>query len=415
MKNVVILTHGSYSHNKAIIPVIKELKKRDIDVYVFIEEEVSENYIKENIEFILYPKEIKEYIENNIIYDSNEEIESEFSDTNENMIYKYLYNMARYNIETNNAYTKYLVDIIDRIEPDLIIRDTCSFFGKTIGNILDIKVVGYICNFVFERDNIFENYIEDFAQAWGINLNLIGKEKFIKIFDKVEFKINDIYNNKNIASFNLQYMLEPKEDLNLVFSSQKLHPEVSTKSYRIVKYSLFSNDESINKNKKIIYVSTGSMQYANINFYLNIIAAFKDSEYKVIISHKNPNELTDGFDIPDNIIIKKFVDQKSILKEASLFISHGGYNSICEAIYYEVPLIVYPLSRDQFLNASIVDKNGIGIDARRFIFNNKNINKIANILLNNDMIKNNISNIKNDFYNNSDNIEAFVDYIVSIY
>lgn len=322
--------------------------------------------------------------------------------------------MARYNIETNNAYTKYLLNIIEKIKPDLIIRDSCSFFGKSIGNILNIKVIGYICNFIFQKEYIFKNHIEDFAQAWGINLNLIGKERFIDIFNKVELKINDIYDNKNGSNFNLQYMLDPKEDLNIVFSSPKLHPEVSTESYRIVKYSLFSNEESINKNKKIIYVSTGSMQYANINFYLNIISAFKDSEYKVIISHKNPNELMDGFDIPDNIVIKKFVDQKSILKEASLFISHGGYNSICEAIYYEVPLIVYPLSRDQFLNASIVDKNGIGIDSRRFIFNDRNINKIANILINNNNIKNNILNIKRDFINTT-NIEEFIDYLISKY
>jgi UDP:flavonoid glycosyltransferase YjiC (YdhE family) len=45
------------------------------------------------------------------------------------------------------------------------------------------------------------------------------------------------------------------------------------------------------------------------------------------------------------------VPQLIILKSSSIFITHGGLNSIKEAISAEVPILVYPINKD-------VDHNG---------------------------------------------------------
>ena len=52
-------------------------------------------------------------------------------------------------------------------------------------------------------------------------------------------------------------------------------------------------------------------------------------------------------EIPDNIFVYPFVPQLKILKSASLFITHGGMNSVNEALYYGTPMLVIPVGNDQ--------------------------------------------------------------------
>lgn len=49
-----------------------------------------------------------------------------------------------------------------------------------------------------------------------------------------------------------------------------------------------------------------------------------------------------------NVLLKKFVPQRELLNDKRIyaFISHGGANSIQEALYYGKPLIGIPLAWD---------------------------------------------------------------------
>ena len=51
--------------------------------------------------------------------------------------------------------------------------------------------------------------------------------------------------------------------------------------------------------------------------------------------------------IPDNFFVYPFVPQLEVLQKASLFITHGGMNSVNEALYYGTPMIVIPVGNDQ--------------------------------------------------------------------
>lgn len=64
--------------------------------------------------------------------------------------------------------------------------------------------------------------------------------------------------------------------------------------------------------------------------------------------------------IPENFIIRNQVPQITVLKQASLFITHGGMNSVSEAMTYGVPMLVIPFVSDQPVNARQVAKLGLG-------------------------------------------------------
>ena len=62
----------------------------------------------------------------------------------------------------------------------------------------------------------------------------------------------------------------------------------------------------------------------------------------------------------DHVSVEQFVPQKLVLQSAQLFCTHGGYNSVREAIRAGVPMLVTPFTLDQPENAVAVTLLGLG-------------------------------------------------------
>ena len=61
-------------------------------------------------------------------------------------------------------------------------------------------------------------------------------------------------------------------------------------------------------------------------------------------------------EIPNNFIVKKHVDQIAVLEVSDVFITHCGMNSVSEALYYGIPLVLFPQTTEQKGVASRVEK-----------------------------------------------------------
>ena len=64
--------------------------------------------------------------------------------------------------------------------------------------------------------------------------------------------------------------------------------------------------------------------------------------------------------IPENSIVRNHVPQISVLKQARVFITYGGMNSVSEAMVHSMPMVVIPFASDQPANARQVEKMGLG-------------------------------------------------------
>ncbi len=69
-------------------------------------------------------------------------------------------------------------------------------------------------------------------------------------------------------------------------------------------------------------------------------------------------------DPPDNVLVTRQVPMLELLPKMDAVISHGGMNTVCEALAYGVPLIVAPIRHDQPVMASQVTAAGAGIRVR---------------------------------------------------
>jgi len=63
---------------------------------------------------------------------------------------------------------------------------------------------------------------------------------------------------------------------------------------------------------------------------------------------------------PSNVIRTERAPQLEILRKAALMITHGGLGSVKECVYFGVPMIVFPLMRDQPGNGARVVHHGLG-------------------------------------------------------
>jgi MGT family glycosyltransferase len=64
---------------------------------------------------------------------------------------------------------------------------------------------------------------------------------------------------------------------------------------------------------------------------------------------------------PGSFVALEHAPQIRALERATVFISHGGANSVMEAVLHGVPLLVVPLDGDQHLQAFLIARSGAGI------------------------------------------------------
>lgn len=114
------------------------------------------------------------------------------------------------------------------------------------------------------------------------------------------------------------------------------------------------------KGNHLIYISLGTVFNQATEFYKLCFEAFGDSEQTVVMSIGQRTQKPALGKIPKNFIVENYVPQTEVLKEADLFITHGGMNSANEGLYYGVPLLVIPQSADQPMVAHQVVTIGAG-------------------------------------------------------
>uniref|UniRef100_A0A915C665 UDP-glucuronosyltransferase n=3 Tax=Parascaris TaxID=6254 RepID=A0A915C665_PARUN len=86
---------------------------------------------------------------------------------------------------------------------------------------------------------------------------------------------------------------------------------------------------------------------------------------------------------PNNVHFSKWLPQNDLLHhpKTRLMITHGGYNSVQEAIHAGVPLIALALFGDQFTNGRIMESHGIGRILRKSEINEQRITELLNSFL----------------------------------
>ena len=158
---------------------------------------------------------------------------------------------------------------------------------------------------------------------------------------------------------------------------------------------------SIDKEKPIIYFTIGS--YADEcdlrdKLYGSIIEVMKQRpETQLIFQIGNEKDIETFKPLPENIFLYKWVPHMQIFPHTSLIICHAGFGTIREAIYFGVPLIVFPNRNDEPGYAARIAYHNLGLRENIKKINPPRLNKLIDGVLHDDTIQHSIKEMQQVF------------------
>jgi zeaxanthin glucosyltransferase len=109
----------------------------------------------------------------------------------------------------------------------------------------------------------------------------------------------------------------------------------------------------------IVYVSLGSFLSVRSDVLGRIAQALRGMDVRVALATGSTSSDALG-PIPPSWLVRAELPQPTLLGHAVLAVSHGGNNSVTEALTAGVPMLLLPMSTDQFAGAAALERAGLG-------------------------------------------------------
>lgn len=241
---------------------------------------------------------------------------------------------------------------------DLIIYEQFFFLGKHLAEKYHKPVVR-----IFTAPATNEKLMKAFITSKG-PMSIFKYSWITKAFTKdIVKKLGVTLKTDNW----LDEIIHNPPKLNLVYTLREFQPyaeEFSENQYKFLGPSIYERKETafdfVKGTKPVVYISLGTILKGSVSFYQHCIEAFRDENVDVILSVGKKFKINKIKNIPSNVHIYDYVPQLRVLKMADVFVTHGGMNSVSEALVYGTPMVVIPFVSDQPVNASCVERLGIG-------------------------------------------------------
>ncbi|NMF07150.1 macrolide family glycosyltransferase [Clostridium beijerinckii] len=370
---VNMLGHG---HVNPTIGIVRELINRGEDVTYIAGEEFRDKIEKTGAKFIGHKN----------LFDLSSLITSSLNlETNEKLL------------NALNTFKEIIEEIFKLDEKfDYIIYDSSFILGEEVGRVLNIPTISSSSIFAI-NEKIIKSLL-DLPISQKFKLKMEGAKPKIKEIlsshNYVDF-VNELQEKYNIKFPSMVERSGKKGMLNIVYTSKYFQPysESFDESYKFIGSSVIDRKESIdfdlsnNEDKKVIYISLGTIFNNSIEFYECCFKAFCNMNVKVIMSVGRKIDISIFKNIPSNFIVRNYVPQLEVLKYADVFITHGGMNSTNEGLYFNIPLILIPQSVDQPFVANRVAELGAGIVIEKNRITPEALNKCVAEILSDDNFK----------------------------
>ncbi|MCR4990363.1 MAG: glucosyltransferase [Lachnospiraceae bacterium] len=225
---------------------------------------------------------------------------------------------------------------IEELKPDVIVADSVAYWGKLASLKSGLPFICSTTTFAFNRYSGKYN-----SHGPGETLRMLFS------MPEINRQIKRLRDKGYPVKGLLDIVTNDNDTNTIVYTSKYFQPcaETFSDQYHFIGPSIRPITEKYEKTaKKTVYISMGTV-VQNREFYRNCIEVLGNTDYQVIISM---GQNTDHFDnVPDNIEVHESVDQMAVLSISDAFITHCGMNSVSEALYFGVPLVLFPQTPEQ--------------------------------------------------------------------
>lgn len=108
-----------------------------------------------------------------------------------------------------------------------------------------------------------------------------------------------------------------------------------------------------------VYVSFGTFLSVRADVLRTVVGALREAGVRAAVASGSTPTAELG-DLPAGWLVREYLPQVRLLREAALLVTHGGNNSVTEAVGTATPMLVLPFSTDQFAGAAAIERVGVG-------------------------------------------------------
>ena len=305
---------------------------------------------------------------------------------------------AQHLITTTAEILPELIQIAQAEKPDYILFDGMCPWGQLVPRILGIPAVASLSLPPIGSIRSLMNW-----QAMRAIVSMMMKD--FGAGQTANRRARDIARQYNVPSLGMMDIMNGLGDLSISYTSSyfQAYADSVSPTVRFVGRVLDETppDHSFSfeaaAQRRIIYISLGSLINENVSFFRACIEAFSGADEYVIMSTGRGIRPEALGTLPENIAIYEWVPQTDILKRAALFITHGGFGSVSDGLYFGLPLLLVPQQDEQTFTALRVVELGAGLMLRKTQLTAQAIRESAQKLLNDPTFKQQSAYIGNTF------------------
>ena len=242
---------------------------------------------------------------------------------------------------------------MERLKPDCIVADSMAVWGKAVAKKLGIPFVSSTTTFAFNQHSA-KIMKQGFRELLSMLLAMPRIQKDLKRLRNKGYPVHNI----------LDIISNDDSTETVVYTSPEFQPcsETFSEKYAFVGPSIRPAESVVEKTgDRLIYVSMGTVNNAQLPLYQSCIQALGNTGYQVILSVGSQVEISAFGPLPEQVAVYPAVDQIAVLEKADVFVTHCGMNSVSEALYFGVPLAMLPGTKEQEGVAEQVRRMGAGI------------------------------------------------------
>lgn len=242
---------------------------------------------------------------------------------------------------------------MERLRPDCIVADSMAVWGKAVAWKLGIPFVSSTTTFAFNQHSA-KLMKQSVGQLVSMVLSMPKINKHIKRLQEKGYPVKSV----------LDLIQNDDNTDTIVYTSGQFQPFAETFSdkFAFVGPSIRPAEEEIEKIREtMVYISMGTVNNDMLPLYRSCVEALKDTGYQVILSVGDQVPVEAFGELPEQIRVYPKVDQIAVLQKADVFLTHCGMNSVSEALYYGVPLVMLPKTSEQGAVAVRTEQLGAGL------------------------------------------------------
>jgi zeaxanthin glucosyltransferase len=238
-----------------------------------------------------------------------------------------------------------LTEAVERFRPDVIVADPMAYAAPIVAARAGLPWAGVSTSL---NPVVPEGWTSELIST----TSALPRAELLAEFGVMDarFRVSDcLSRDLNVAWTTRELVGEPPADVLLAGASLPLADRGD------------EGDEIFREladDRPVVFMALGSQIFHQPRMFSTIIKASRGMPWQLVLAM---GSLAGVMPVPPDVRVVGYAPQLALLRRARAMISHGGANSVMEALAHGVPLLISPICNDQPHNARFVAEAGAGV------------------------------------------------------